>query len=73
MNSVLNNEIRSVAVKLVDQLKARDPITKSGLEFFAGRSGQTIEQYAMDAILQRLECDEVRYARRLQPLRQDAK
>jgi hypothetical protein len=58
MNSVLNNEIRSVAVKIVDQLKARDPVTKSGLEFFAGRAGQTIEEYAMDAILQRLECDE---------------
>ena len=61
MNNRLSNEngtIRSVAVKLVDELKARDPVTKSGLEFFAGRAGQTVEEYAMDAILQRLECDE---------------
>jgi hypothetical protein len=58
MNSVLNNEIRSVALTIIDQLKARDPLTKSGLEFFAGRAGQTVEEYAMDAILQRLECDE---------------
>ena len=61
MNNRLNNEnevISSVAVKFVDELRARDPVTKSGLEFFAGRAGQTIEEYAMDAILQRLECDE---------------
>jgi hypothetical protein len=58
MNNRLNNEIRSVAVKIVDQLKSRDPVTKSGIEFFAGRAGQTVEEYAMDAILQRLECDE---------------
>jgi hypothetical protein len=58
MNNLLNNEISLVAVKIVDELKDRDPVTKSGLEFFAGRNGQTIEEYAMDAILQRLECDE---------------
>lgn len=36
---VLNNEnevIRPVSVKLIDELKARDPVTRSGLEFFAG-------------------------------------
>jgi hypothetical protein len=61
MNNRLNNEnevISSVSVKIIDELKVRDPVTKSGLEFFAGRAGQTIEEYAMDAILQRLECDE---------------
>jgi hypothetical protein len=50
----MNNEsaiIKSVAVKIIDELKARDPVTKSDPEFFAGRAGQTIEEYAMDAIL----------------------
>ena len=57
----MNNEneiIRSVAVKIIDELKARGPVTQSGLEFFAGRAGQTIDQYAMDALLQRLKCNE---------------
>ena len=53
-----NENISSVAVKIVDELKDRDPVTKSGLEFFAGRAGQTIEEYCRDAVLQRLECDE---------------
>lgn len=43
---------------VINELRARDPVTKSGLEFFAGRAGQTVEEYAIDAILQRLECDE---------------
>lgn len=45
-------------MKLKITVEALDPVSKSGLEFFAGRDGKTIEQYAMDALLQRLKCDE---------------
>jgi hypothetical protein len=67
----MNNEnvIRSVAVKIIDEIidelpklkitvEALDPVTQSGLEFFAGRAGQTIEEFCLDAVLQRLESDE---------------
>jgi hypothetical protein len=39
-------------------VEALDPVTQSGLEFFAGRAGKTIEEYCMDAVLAILECDE---------------
>jgi hypothetical protein len=58
----MNNEneiIRSLASKAINELQARDPVTKSGIEFLAGRAGQTIEEYAMDALLQRLASDEI--------------
>lgn len=33
-------------------------MTKPGLEFFAGRAGQTVEEYCLNAILDRLTNDE---------------
>ncbi len=45
-------------MRLKITVEALDPITKSGLEFFAGRAGRTIEEYCLDAVLAKLECDE---------------
>jgi hypothetical protein len=45
-------------MKLKITVEALDPVSQSGLEFFAGRAGQTIEEYCLDAVLARLECDE---------------
>jgi hypothetical protein len=37
-------------MKLKITVEALDPVTQSGLEFFAGRAGQTIEEYCCEAI-----------------------
>jgi hypothetical protein len=50
-----------------------DPVSQSGLEFFAGRAGQRVEEYCRDAGTSDTGVRRVRYARRLQSLRQDPK
>jgi hypothetical protein len=37
-------------MKLKIAVEALGPVSQSGLEFFAGKAGQTIEEYCLDAV-----------------------
>ncbi len=45
-------------MKVTVEFEDGDDITKAGIVFLAGRAGETIEEYAKDALLCRLAGDE---------------
>ena len=53
-----NTTQQKAKMKVTVEFDPGDEITKAGVEFLVAKAGETLEEYAKDALLSRLEMDE---------------